>query len=82
VCIEIKGDAMLGYLECLCLLNRCTRVFVLSAHIMEWFVERGFKPATIDALPPTREATYNHKWASKIYMKQTKSDGDLDASEF
>jgi N-acetylglutamate synthase-like GNAT family acetyltransferase len=49
---------------------------------MEWFVERGFKPATIDALPPTREATYNHKWASKIYMKQTKSDGDLDASEF
>jgi amino-acid N-acetyltransferase len=76
-----RGDAMLGYLERLCLLNGCIRVFVLSTQTMEWFVERGFKPATVDALPPTRQATYNQKRASKIYMKQIESDRDLDASE-
>lgn len=76
-----RGDAMLGYLERLCLLNGCTKIFVLSTQTMEWFVERGFDEAVVAQLPPSRQATYNHKRASKIYVKRIESDRDLDASE-
>jgi amino-acid N-acetyltransferase len=76
-----RGDAMLGYLERLCLLNCCNKIFVLSTQTMEWFVERGFRMVPVDQLPPSRQATYNHKRASKIYMKTIESSRDLDASE-
>ena len=48
---------------------------------MEWFVERGFEEVGVDELPPSRRAMYNHKRASKIYMKRIESSRDLDASE-
>jgi amino-acid N-acetyltransferase len=76
-----RGDAMLGYLERLCLLNQCSKIFVLSTQTMEWFIERGFEEVGVDQLPPSRQATYNHKRASKIYMKRIESSRDLDASE-
>ena len=76
-----RGDAMLGYLERLCLINQCTNVFVLSTQTMEWFAERGFAVATVDQLPPSRQATYNRKRASKIYLKTIDNERDLDASE-
>lgn len=76
-----RGDAMLGYLERLCFLNGANSVFVLSTQTMEWFVERGFDPVTVDELPPSRQATYNSKRASKIYMKEITSSRDLDQSE-
>jgi amino-acid N-acetyltransferase len=76
-----RGDAMLGYLERLSLMNGCSNIFVLSTQTMEWFVERGFDEAVVSQLPPSRQATYNHKRASKIYIKKIESDRDLDASE-
>jgi amino-acid N-acetyltransferase len=74
-----RGDAMLGYLERLSLLNGCSSIFVLSTQTMEWFVERGFELAGVDRLPPSRP--YNHLRSSKIYMKKIESARDLDASE-
>ena len=76
-----RGDTMLGYLERLCFLNGATTVFVLSTQTMEWFVERGFSQVTVDELPPSRQATYNRKRNSKIYMKDITSSRDLDQSE-
>eukprot|EP00560_Eucampia_antarctica_P009803 CAMPEP_0197828918 /NCGR_PEP_ID=MMETSP1437-20131217/5414_1 /TAXON_ID=49252 ORGANISM="Eucampia antarctica, Strain CCMP1452" /NCGR_SAMPLE_ID=MMETSP1437 /ASSEMBLY_ACC=CAM_ASM_001096 /LENGTH=640 /DNA_ID=CAMNT_0043430335 /DNA_START=140 /DNA_END=2059 /DNA_ORIENTATION=+ len=76
-----RGDAMLGYLERLSVQCGCSNVFVLSTQTMEWFIERGFKLATIDALPPSRKALYNYERRSKIYMKEITSDRDLDAAE-
>ena len=76
-----RGDAMLGYLERLCLQQGCTKIFVLSTQTMEWFVERGFDIVPVEELPPSRQATYNRQRASKIYMKTVESDRDLDASE-
>jgi len=76
-----RGDAMLGYLERLCFLNGANTVFVLSTQTMEWFVERGFNQVTVEELPPSRQATYNRKRASKIYMKEIKSSRDLDQNE-
>jgi amino-acid N-acetyltransferase len=76
-----RGDAMLGYLERLCLKRNCNKVFVLSTQTMEWFVERGFDEADVLDLPPSRQQTYNRKRKSKIYLKKIESDRDLDASE-
>ena len=76
-----RGDAMLGYLERLCVKQNCTKLFVLSTQTMEWFVERGFSNASVEQLPPSRQATYNHQRKSKIYLKEIESDRDLDASE-
>jgi amino-acid N-acetyltransferase len=76
-----RGDAMLGYLERLCLQNNAPTVFVLSTQTMEWFVERGFDLVGVDRLPPSRQATYNWERNSKIYMKKIADDRDLDASE-
>jgi amino-acid N-acetyltransferase len=76
-----RGDAMLGYLERLCLQKGADKVFVLSTQTMEWFIERGFDRVGVESLPPSRQATYNHNRASKIYMKKIDSVRDLDASE-
>ena len=76
-----RGDAMLGYLERLCVQNGASNLFVLSTQTMEWFVERGFVEVGVERLPPSRQATYNHERASKIYLKRITSLRDLDASE-
>jgi len=76
-----RGDAMLGYLERLCVQAGATNLFVLSTQTMEWFVERGFDEAGVECLPPSRQATYNHDRGSKIYTKKVNSIRDLDASE-
>jgi amino-acid N-acetyltransferase len=76
-----RGDAMLGYLERLSVQVGCTNVFVLSTQTMEWFIERGFKEVPVNALPPTRQAVYNHRRKSKIYMKTIQSERELDSSE-
>lgn len=76
-----RGDAMLGYLERLALINGCRSVFVLSTQTMDWFLERGFDAASVEQLPKSRQATYNHQRASKIYLKTIETQRDLDASE-
>eukprot|EP00571_Detonula_confervacea_P015400 CAMPEP_0172304588 /NCGR_PEP_ID=MMETSP1058-20130122/5986_1 /TAXON_ID=83371 /ORGANISM="Detonula confervacea, Strain CCMP 353" /LENGTH=1086 /DNA_ID=CAMNT_0013015885 /DNA_START=73 /DNA_END=3333 /DNA_ORIENTATION=+ len=76
-----KGDAMLGYLERLSVQCGAKKVFVLSTQTMEWFVERGFKEVPVESLPPSRQAVYNKKRKSKIYMKEIDGDRDLDAAE-
>ncbi|KAL3941027.1 MAG: hypothetical protein SGARI_000739 [Bacillariaceae sp.] len=76
-----RGDAMLGYLERLCVQGGATMVFVLSTQTMEWFIERGFDEVGVEMLPPSRQASYNSDRASKIYMKKIDNIRDLDASE-
>lgn len=76
-----RGDAMLGYLERLCLSTGRAKIFVLSTQTMEWFIERDFEEVGVDKLPPSRQATYNYERGSKIYMKKIDSERDLDASE-
>ena len=75
-----RGDAMLGFLERLCLKSGANKVFVLSTQTMEWFVERGFKETVVDTLPPSRQSTYNHERKSRIYMKSI-NDRKVDEDE-
>jgi len=76
-----RGDAILGYLERLCVQCGANKVFVLSTQTMEWFVERGFAEVGVNQLPPSRRAVYNYSRRSKIYMKHIDGDRDLDAQE-
>lgn len=76
-----RGDAMLGYMERLCLTRNISQVFVLSTQTMEWFLERGFYLVPVEHLPPERLETYNWQRASKVYWKTIDGDRDLDASE-
>lgn len=76
-----RGDAMLGYLERLSLQCGARKVFVLSTQTMDWFIERGFREVSVDSLPPSRQAMYNKKRKSKIYMKEIDGERDLDAAE-
>jgi len=75
-----RGDAMLGFLERLCLKSGATKVFVLSTQTMEWFVERGFREAEVSSLPPSKQNAYNHERKSRVYVK-TIHDRTLDEDE-
>jgi len=76
-----KRNAMLGYLERLCVNNGADTIFVLSTQTMQWFREKGFYPAGIDALPPSRRRVYDYSRNSKIYVKGIDGPKDLEAQE-
>ena len=57
------------------------RLFALSTHTMQWFIERGFASCALVDLPPRRIAIYNHTRGSKIYMNPLQSARLLDAEE-
>ena len=70
-----------GYLERLCVNNGADTIFVLSTQTMQWFREKGFYPAGIDALPPSRRRVYDYARNSKIYVKGIDGPKDLEAQE-
>jgi len=76
-----KRNAMLGYLERLCVNNGADTIFVLSTQTMQWFREKGFYPAEIDALPPSRRRVYDYSRNSKIYVKGIDGPKDLEAQD-
>lgn len=45
------------------------KVFVLTTLTAHWFQERGFMPASLDALPVARRELYNFKRNSKVFIK-------------
>jgi amino-acid N-acetyltransferase len=46
------------------------RVFALTTHAAHWFVEQGFRAADVTALPSRRQALYNWKRGSKVFLKR------------
>ena len=44
-------------------------LFVLTTRTEHWFVERGFRLATIDELPAERRELFNYKRRSKVLIK-------------
>lgn len=76
-----KGDALLTYLERIGLKSGASKLFVLSTQTMQWFIERGFNPVSVNDLPLSRREKYDHIRKSKIYMKNISGVRDLDAEE-
>jgi amino-acid N-acetyltransferase len=46
------------------------RLFALTTRAAHWFLARGFKAADPSALPGERQALYNWKRGSKVFLKR------------
>ena len=46
------------------------KVFALTTHAPHWFIEQGFRAADVAALPSQRQALYNWKRGSKVFLKR------------
>lgn len=65
-----RGDALLGAIEMEARRLGATELFVLTTRATHWFMERGFRPATIQDLPVARQAIYNYQRNSKVLIKR------------
>ena len=46
------------------------RVFALTTHAHHWFLEQGFRAGDVGALPSQRQALYNWRRGSKVFLKR------------
>ena len=46
------------------------RLFALTTHAAHWFLEHGWRPAGVAALPEQRQALYNFRRGSKVFLKR------------
>jgi amino-acid N-acetyltransferase len=49
---------------------RIRRLFALTTRAAHWFLEQGFKAADVSALPGRRQALYNWRRGSKVFLKR------------
>ena len=49
---------------------RLRRLFALTTHAAHWFLEQGFRAADVSALPSRRQALYNWRRGSKVFLKR------------
>jgi amino-acid N-acetyltransferase len=49
---------------------RIRRLFALTTHAAHWFLEQGFRAADVNALPSRRQALYNWRRGSKVFVKR------------
>ncbi|WP_374355576.1 amino-acid N-acetyltransferase [Chitinimonas sp.] len=64
-----RGEALLKHVEREARRLRLKQLFVLTTRTAHWFVERGFAPAEVDALPMRKKALYNWQRRSKVFLK-------------
>lgn len=64
-----RGDALLTAIEKRAKTQGISELIVLTTQTEHWFVERGFAPMDVSALPQTRQALYNKQRNSKVYSK-------------
>lgn len=46
------------------------KLFALTTHAAHWFLEQGFRAADVGALPSRRQALYNWRRGSKVFLKR------------
>lgn len=64
------GDVLLSYLERVASLQGIRELLVLTTQTMQWFVERGFTEASVDAMPPSKRRSYDASRSSRVYTKR------------
>lgn len=64
-----RGERLLAALEQKARGLGLEQVFVLTTRTAHWFQEQGFKPATLDQLPPEKQQLYNYQRGSRVFMK-------------
>jgi amino-acid N-acetyltransferase len=66
---EGYGEALMHEIEARAKRLKLTELFVLTTRTAHWFLERGFRPATIADLPQQKQALYNYQRRSLVYRK-------------
>ena len=64
------GEELLQACEARARQMRIRRLFALTTRASHWFLEQGFKPATVAKLPEQRQQLYNWKRGSKVFLKK------------
>lgn len=64
------GTVFLSYIERAALSQGLRTLLLLTTQTMQWFVERGFREASVDVLPPTKRETYDARRSSRVYHKR------------
>jgi amino-acid N-acetyltransferase len=65
-----RGERLLAALETKAANLGLSKVFILTTRTAHWFQEQGFVEATLDRLPPTKQALYNYQRNSKVFIKE------------
>jgi amino-acid N-acetyltransferase len=66
---EGYGEALMGEIEQRARRLKLASLFVLTTRTAHWFLERGFRTATIAELPQQKQALYNFQRKSLVYRK-------------
>ncbi len=64
-----RGDRLLRHAEREARRQGVHRLFVLTTQTAHWFQERGFEPASLTDLPMGRQALYNLRRNSRVFIK-------------
>lgn len=64
-----RAQTLLDQVERSARQQRLRRIFALTTHATHWFIERGFKTASLDDLPMKRKQMYNYQRNSKVLVK-------------
>lgn len=67
-----RGSRLLEAIEARAIDLGLSALFILTTHTSHWFVEHGFVPAHVDALPMQRQQAYNPQRNSIIMVKSLK----------
>ncbi|MGI9228216.1 MAG: GNAT family N-acetyltransferase, partial [Gammaproteobacteria bacterium] len=66
---EGRGGKMLKHLEQKAFEAGLSNIFLLTTQTAHWFHEHGFKAIKLESLPVKKQALYNYKRNSKVYLK-------------
>jgi amino-acid N-acetyltransferase len=64
-----RGDRLLARMEAIARERGIGHLFVLTTQTAHWFRERGFEPASLADLPMEKQALYNYRRNSKVFIK-------------
>ncbi|HSB94997.1 MAG TPA: amino-acid N-acetyltransferase [Spongiibacteraceae bacterium] len=65
-----RGERLLAALETKAAGLGLSKVFILTTRTAHWFQEQGFVPASLEELPPQKQALYNYQRNSKVFVKE------------
>ncbi len=63
------GNHLLKTIEEMTVSQGHSKLFVLTTHATHWFIEHGFKEASLADLPQLKQDLYNYKRKSKVFIK-------------
>jgi len=66
---QALGEQLLQAIEAQAKIEGITQLFILTTQSQHWFIEHGFQPTTLAALPAEKKTLYNYQRRSKVLMK-------------